>query len=309
MSLARLVILPSSFPGAGSAAAERLEAARIQVARNPHGRVVTEDELVTLVRGADAAIAGLDPFTRRVFEAADRLTLLVKYGSGMDSIDLQAAAARRVAVRSTPGANAVSVAEHTLALILALARRLPEAMGQDRVRPVGRELCGHTLGVVGAGMVGQRVVALGQAVGMRTLVYDERAVPGGARSLTELLAEADVVSLHVPLQERTYHLIDAPALAGMRPGAILINTARGGLLDEDAVAQRLDDGSLFGVGVDELEHRPGPLMHHPRVLFTPHIAARTRESAERMAQACVDHVLDFFADRGRTHQEARDSSA
>lgn len=309
MKRARVVVLPSSFPGPGSPVMGRLETAGIEVVTNPHGRVTTEAELLELLPGADAVIVGLDPITRAVLEAAGSLKLVVKYGTGMDAIDLDAAAALGVAVRCTPGANTVSVAEHTLALLLAVARRLPEAMGQDRVRPVGRELHGLVLGVVGAGMVGRQVLTLGEALGMRTLAYDVRPLPGAVPSLPQLLEQVDVVTLHVPLLPDTYHLIDEAALSRLRPDAILINTARGGLMDEPAVATRLDAGALFGVGVDELELKDGPLRRHPRVAYTPHIAARTRESAQRMATACVDHVLEFFGEDARTHQEARDPGA
>jgi D-3-phosphoglycerate dehydrogenase len=250
------------------------------------------------------------------FEKAARLRVVAKHGVGVDNIDCVAATARGVPVLWTPGANSNAVAEHTLGLLLALARKLEDAsralkMGKPFVREEfeGVELAGRVLGVVGLGRIGSRVAqkaALG--LGMRVLAHDpyvERAPHAGLVELCErlddLLREADFLSLHVPLTDETRRMIDARALALLPAGARLVNTARGAVVDEAALVEALRSGRLAGAGLDVFEEEPLPASHPlasaPNVILTPHVAGMTREAMERVSEETAEGVLAVLQGR------------
>ena len=258
-------------------------------------------ELATLAVDADALLLGLDRCDASVFDAAPRLRVVSRFGAGVDTVDLAAAARHGVTVTNTPGANTVAVAELTLGLMLSLARDLPAAVATARAggweRRSGWELAGKTLGLVGLGRIGRAVAARAAAFGMRVVGHDPYAgeVPGVARvGLDALWSEADVVSLHLGLEADTRHLVDASVLARMRPGAVLINTSRGGLVDETALAEALRAGRLAGAAADAFEREPpvgSPLLELPTFIPTPHLGAATREAARRMGQAAARNVV------------------
>jgi D-3-phosphoglycerate dehydrogenase / 2-oxoglutarate reductase len=247
-----------------------------------------------------------------VMDGAPRLRVIGRHGVGFDNVDVAAATARDIQVVNVPGANVVSVAEHVVALMLALARHLTRAdravrtgdWGQ-RDRDLGRELSGATLGVVGLGAIGQTVARMCRAAFAMKILYTDEAdraqVAGelGARRvcLEELLRESDVVTLHVPLVPSTCHLIGPHELALMRPDAFLINTARGGVVDEGSLARALHDGRLGGAAIDVFAEEPPPPSHPllacERVLLTPHSAAMTEQASRRMATV-VDDVIDVL---------------
>ena len=268
-------------------------------------------ELRDVLGDADAAILGLDTCDARVLEACPHLKVVSRYGVGVDSVDLEAARRLGIAVTNTPGANTTAVAELTLALILALARRVPQSVASTRAgswsRRTGWELAGKTLGVIGYGRIGQAVGVLGRAFGMRVIASDPLAPPTDgtpALGVPELLAEADVVTLHVGLSDATRHLIDRAALARMKRGAVLINTARGGLVDEDALAEALRSGRLAGAAADSFEHEPPgdhPLMVIDAFLPTPHLGASTREATVRMGRMASQNVIDVLQGRVPAH--------
>jgi D-3-phosphoglycerate dehydrogenase len=263
------------------------------------------------IRDADAAILGLDACDASVLDACPRLRVVSRYGVGVDNVDLDAARRLGIAVTNTPGANTTAVAELTLGSILALARRLPQAVAATRAgswsRRTGWELSGKTLGVIGYGRIGQAVADLGRAFGMRVVASDPFAPPtDGTTVLTvdELLGQADVVTLHVGLSDDTRHLIDGAALARMKPGAVLVNTARGGLIDEDALAEALRSGRLAGAAADAFEHEPpgaSPLLAIDSFLPTPHLGAATAEATARMGQMATENALDVLQGRTPAH--------
>lgn len=248
--------------------------------------------------------------TAALIERAPRLRVIGRAGSGVDNIDVAAATRRGVVVMNTPGGNSVAAAEHTFALLLSLVRSIPAAAAEtaagrwERKKYMGRQLEGKTLGLIGFGRIGREVARRARAFGMRVLIADpfvSEAVAGEheARLVGReaLIAEADVVSLHVPLTAETRHLIDAPALARMKPGAILINCARGGLVDEPALLEALDRGALFGAAIDVFEEEPpafGALLRHPRVVATPHLGASTEEAQSSVAGQVADQVADYL---------------
>ncbi|MDQ0473999.1 phosphoglycerate dehydrogenase [Labrys wisconsinensis] len=283
----------------------RLVAAGHELILAPKLGARSEDELIALSGDAVGAIVSTDPFTARVLAANPRLRIIARIGVGTDSIDAAAAARHGVAVSITPGMNAEPVADQTLALILALIRRV---VPQDGAVKAGRwdrvgahtpsELPGKTVGLVGAGTIGRAVARRLRGFDV-SIVYFDRQAPDleGARrldSLEDLLAVADIVSLHAPLLPETRHLIDAPALARMKPTALLINTARGPLVDTSALFEALRRGTIAGAGLDVFEEEPPGeerLAGIPNLVCSAHIGGLSHESIRRMTISATDSVL------------------
>ena len=239
--------------------------------------------------------------------ASPRLRVVGRAGAGLDNIDLQAARQHGVIVVNAPGAGTAAVAELTLALMLALARQIPLAhssllRGEWRKAELsGVQLQGKTLGVIGVGRVGSAVAGMATALGMRVLGYDPNLAEATLQErgvepvdLEALLARSDFISLHVPLNEQTRGMIDAARLARSKPGAFLINTARGGVVDESALLQALESGRLAGAALDVFGREPpgqDPLLLHPAVVATPHIGAQTAEAQQQAALDIASEVL------------------
>lgn len=252
-------------------------------------------------------LRGNPPVTKRVFEAARGLRVIAKHGAGIDSVDLEAARAAGVAIATAGDAGAPAVAEFALALILSLRRNLhalTERVRQghwDRGSYQGQELAGQTLGIIGPGQIGGRLAELASGLGMQVVASGREGrrnvtgLPAVGVSFDELLRQADVVSLHCPLTPQTRGLIGAAEIARMKRGAILVNTARGALVDEAAVAAALENGQLGGAGFDTFSEEPpmsdSPLLTAPNILLTPHIGSQTSAAQERTALQAVDNIL------------------
>jgi D-3-phosphoglycerate dehydrogenase len=245
--------------------------------------------------------------TEDLMAAAPQLVLVARAGIGVDNIDVDAATRRGVAVVNAPGANTVSAAEQTFALLLALLRRVTLAVqsmrsgGWDRKRFIGTELDGKTLSAFGLGRIGQRVARIARAFGMEVLACDpyvsrELAAELGVSltTLEDALQRADVVSLHMPLTEDTRRMINAERLALMKPTAVLVNTARGGLVDEEALVQAVESGRVAGAALDVFDKEPlpadSPLRSSDKIVITPHLAASTAEAQERVATEICEVV-------------------
>jgi phosphoglycerate dehydrogenase-like enzyme len=258
-----------------------------------------DGERIEKLRDADVVIVAATPFTRKLIAAAPKLEFVHHQGVGYhDTIDTEALAERRIPVAITPGGTTVGVAEHTVMLILAMLRRLPFADAELRrgrfhintLRPVSRELRGRTVGLLGIGRIGRAVAQRLQPFEVRLIYSDVVFLPPDAekrlgverRSFEALLTEADIISLHVPLTATTRDIIDDAALARMRPGAFLVNTSRGGLVDEAALVSALQRGRLAGAALDVFNPeppQPGNLLYAmPNVVLTPHVAAGTRDA-------------------------------
>jgi D-3-phosphoglycerate dehydrogenase len=241
-----------------------------------------------------------------VMDLAPDLQVIAKHGAGVDSVDQQAATARGIKIMVAGDANAPAVAEHTIGLILALGRDITTlaqrtAAGHwDRDAYVGREIAGRTLGLIGFGRIARLVAKMAPCLGMNVIALPHRpgtidpALAQEASSLAELLATADIVSLHVRLTPATTKMINAATLAAMKPGALLINTARGAVVDEDALLAALASGHLAGAGLDNLTQEPPPpnhpLLTAPRVIVTPHIGAQTGASLTRMGTVAARNI-------------------
>jgi len=266
------------------------------------------DELLQIIPEYDALVVrGRTKLDRRVFEAAKRLKVVGRAGVGVDNIDLQASKAHHVTVVNTPTATSMAVAELTLGLMLALARSIPQAdmatkKGQWIKKDLlGIEIYGKKLGVIGMGNIGstvaQRATALGMsALGFDTLLPTEEISHRGGKpvSLAELFVQADFISVHVPLISETRNLLDRRAFQQMKPGVFLLCTARGGIVDEDALLEALESGQVAGAALDVYAQEPpgaSPLVTHPHVIATPHIGAQTQEAQIRAAKDIADEVL------------------
>ncbi len=277
---------------------------------------MTEDELVDAVPGVHAmVIRSATKVTRRVIEAADELRVVGRAGVGIDNVDRQAATENGVVVMNTPLGNTVTTAELAISLLCSLSRHIPRA---DRLTRggtwkkkglMGTELTGKTLGVIGLGRIGQVVARRAIGLEMNVIAHDPYITASGGDSpvdsvelleLDELLTQADFVSLHVPLLDTTRNLLSAEKLALMKPGARLINAARGGLVDEAALAAALDEGRLAGAALDVLAEEPPsddhPLMGRDDVIITPHLGASSHEAQENVASQVADQISTFFID-------------
>ena len=274
-----------------------------------------EDMLIeTIAReGVGGVLMRLSPpFTRRVLEATSTLKIIAKHGAGIDSVDLEAATERGIVVVNAGGANADAVAEYTIAAMLSLARDLPRldrglrAGNWEKGTYVGHEFRGRQVGLVGFGQIGRRVATMASALGARVTVYSRSrkdAVEGirWETDLDRLLAAADILSLHCALTNETRGLIGRRELALMKRGAILVNTARGPVVDEVALTEALSSGKLAAAALDVFEEEPtppdNPLLKLSNVIVTPHVSAMTHEALTRMGTSAANQILDLLRDK------------
>jgi len=276
----------------------------IERARGP----LPEAALLDLVGGFDGILCGDDAFTRRVLEKClPKLQVLSKYGVGLDKIDIEAASQLGIPVTYCPGVNQTTVAEHVFGLILSLYRQIPEQNSLvhkgEWKRLTGHELLGKTLGILGLGRVGKEVAKRAKAFGMKMIAHDVIwddvfAAEWGVEQKTspeEVLSEADIVTLHLTLNSDTEEFINRERLELLKPGALLINTARGALVGQKAIARAIESGHLGGYGADVVDPEPispdNPLIGLPRVILTPHIGSRTYENVERQALMAVENLV------------------
>ncbi len=286
------------------------ENAEVSVGFGPEARALDE----VLLREMNALLVRTKPLGAQQIEKASRLQVIARHGVGVDNVAVEAATRRGIPVLITPRANLRSVAEHVFALALAVSRNLVradryvrEGRFAERDSLMGRELFGQTLGVIGLGRIGKEVARMGAAgFGMRVLGYDpyldEKAVrtkgiePVG--SLDELLPACDFVSVHVPLTKETWGLLGARELGLMRPGSVLVQAARGGVVDEGALVRALREGHLAGAGIDVFGEEPPPADHPlfsvENAVLSPHTAASTEQAMRRMGLDAVRGILDIL---------------
>jgi D-3-phosphoglycerate dehydrogenase len=293
-----------------SGLAPLLEDGRFQVTRIDDS--ATDAFLAALADADGLVVRSATRVTREMLDKGPGLRVVGRAGVGVDNIDLQAATERGIAVLNSPAGNTVAAAELTMALILSVVRRVAEADRSMRVGEWARshlrgvQLKDRTLGLVGAGRIGSEVANRCRAFGMKVLVYDPYLTTEYAddlglalTSLDEVLTHGDIISLHVPLTDETRHLIDAKALALIKPGAFVVNVSRGGVIDEDALAQALTEGHLAGAALDVFESEPlspeSPLLRLPNVVLTPHLGASTVEAQELVAREIAESVRDALA--------------
>jgi len=304
----KILVTPRSITRAGHPALERLEEAGYELVFCTRGQQPDEAELIGLVPDCVGWLAGVEPVSNRVLEAATQLRAISRNGTGVDSIDLEAAERLDIRILRAEGANARGVAELAIALTLALIRSIPfsdehmKRAGWERRK--GIELEGRTMGLIGCGKIGQRVAGMAAGLGMRVAGYDPYPdgafiPPDGFRyaSLDDVLMAADVISLHCPPPADGQPLIDRRRIDIVKDGAYFVNTARADLLDDRAVLEALDSGKLSGLAVDAYRKEPpgdDPLTKHEKVIATPHIGAYTEESVTRAVEVAVDNLLQVL---------------
>ena len=266
----------------------------------------TEDDVIAIARDADAIILQYAPITGRVLDGLPRCLVAVRYGVGVDTVDLAAATARGVMVANVPDYCIEEVSDHAIAMLLSLwrgvsayDRAIRNGTWSTTERPPMPRLSGKVLGVIGVGRIGAQTARKGAGVGMRVVGYDPylSALPAGVQKVTldELLGQADAISLHMPLTAESRHLIDETALRKMKPTALLVNTARGGIVDTAALIRALREGWIAGAALDTLEQEPvprdSPLLLLPNVILNPHAGWYSDQSVPELKRKTAETAI------------------
>lgn len=307
----RILLTTTSFQDTPGKHHDFLAASAFEIvrARGP----LTEPQMLDLISGDgfDGLLCGDDSITARVIDAAlPRLRVISKYGIGLDSMDVAHATAKRIPVLYTPGVNHTTVAEHTFGLIIALAKHfwphLRSVKGGSWKRVTGSELAGKTIAVLGVGRIGKEVIKRAIAFDMKPVGFDVFWDEGFARlcnlarciSAEEALRHADIVTLHMNLDENSRGFINSRRIDGMKHGAFIVNTARGGLVVEQDVADACRDGRLGGYAADVLEHEPitpaHPFIDIDNIIITPHVGSRTNESVQRQGMRAAMNLINYL---------------
>ncbi|MBK9124524.1 MAG: phosphoglycerate dehydrogenase [Chloroflexi bacterium] len=302
----RVLVTATSYGLDDPSLRRELEQTVGEVIYNPAGHPLTGSELAAMVPGIDGMIAGLDEINGEVIAAADRLRIIARYGVGLDRVDLEAARRKGIVVTNTPGANAVSVAELSVGLMIALARHLIEANAQTRngawPRFKGVTLHGKTVGLLGLGAIGRHTAQILRGFGSRIVGYDPNVTPEQANTFgvlwmdrDQVIREADFLSLHLPVLPETARMLDRALIGTMKPGAYLINTARSELIDDDALIEALQSGHLAGAALDTFHREPpdpsDPLLALKQVIVTPHTGAHSDDATRAMGRIALEECL------------------
>lgn len=305
----KILVTPTSMqPGKDSEALKKLSDYCSNLVFNPTGKPLEGEMLTSLLKDCDGYLAGLDSVTREVLEDCPKLKAVSRYGAGYDRVDIKAARSLGISVSNTPGANAQAVAELAFGMLLSLARSIPYLHEETRngkwIRSTGTELFGKTIGIIGLGAIGKKLARCCDGFDMRILAYDPFIQEDYCKkygidsvSLDTLLRESDFITLHLPLNESTYHILDEEAFGKMKDSAILVNASRGGIIDEAAAYQALTSGKLGGLGLDAFEKEPpeaSPLFSLPNVIATPHAGAHTYEATKAMADMAVENLIQML---------------
>ena len=306
--MSKVLITTSSFNLGNFAQAKSLHDAGIAIEVNPHGRRLSEDEVADLVAtDVIAILAGLEPLTDRVLSNAKSLRVIARCGTGLDSVDLQAASRLGIDVFNTPDAPTQAVAELTIAHMLNSLRHISTTdsnMRSGKWTPtMGSLLATKTVGLIGVGRIGSAVAKLAQAFGARVIGFDPVVSSHNSvelLSLDEVLNQSDIVSLHVPINDQTHHIVNASAISRMKPGSIVVNVSRGGLIDESALHDALKSQHLSGAALDCFEDEPysGPLLQIPGVHVTAHMGSYARETRDLMEVEASTNLVNGLRKRG-----------
>ena len=308
MAKYKVLATARSFGNTDTKAKELLEANDCELKKLTAADGPIPEQLKAELPTADAVIAGLEDYDRALIESASRLKVISRYGVGYDKVDLQAAADHNIAVTITPGANGDSVADLAMALMLDCARNVTQMdcgiKGKNQIRPSGVEMWEKTLGVVGAGRIGKGVAKRCTGFNMRILCYDQYQDEAFAREcgaeyvdLETLIRESDFITIHSPLTEETRNMFSTEQFRMMKKDAIFVNTARGGIVDEEALYEALKNGEIRAAGLDATVVEPpyeSPLCTLPNCILTPHAGAATKEASSKMSLMAAQNVLDVL---------------
>lgn len=308
----KVLITPRSFGKYNDIAKNRLLENGIEIINNPSGSILSEDELIKLVSDVDGIIIGVDPLNERVLSHAKKLTVISKYGVGVDNIDLEYCKKNNIDVHITKNANSQAVADYAFALILAVARKVTEINDachkKDWSKKVTVDIYQKKIGILGFGNIGKAVACRARGFDMEVLAYDtyqdhEFADAHQVRftSIDEIVENCDFISIHLPLIPETEHLLNYKRMSRMKKNAILVNTARGGIIDEDDLVRILKEKKIYGAGIDVFQHEPAsesPLLELSNVIVGSHCAASTEGAIENMSNFAVENLIEAFKKRG-----------
>lgn len=304
----KILVTPRSLTKGGDPALDLLTKEGFEIVFSTPGKMPQEDELIELLPGCVGYLAGVEPITAAVLESAVDLKVISRNGTGINTIDLDAAKRQNIEILRAEGANARGVAELTLGVMLSLIRSIPFSDARIKrekwERRKGMELEGRTLGLIGCGKIGQMVTQLALAFGMQVVAYDAYPNPNFAPSpdfrfadLDEVLAKSEIISFHCPEQPDGQAILNVVKMGRLKPGVFVVNTARSSLIDETAILEALQDGRVAGLALDVFDREPPattPLLLDDRVIVTPHIGGFTSESISRATLAAVENLLTFF---------------
>lgn len=305
-SRGNVLVTPRSLSKEGHPALRKLEQSGFTVLMPWPGKQPSEEQLLEVVPHCVGYIAGVEPISRKVLEAAKRLKIISRNGVGIDNIDLEAAKRLAIAVEGTPGANSQGVAELALGLMFDSLRSIALSNAVLKsgqwTRKLGSEVQGKTLGLVGCGNIGQRFAKMAIGIGMRVIGYDLYRNEGfsklegfGYVDLDSVLTDSDIISLHCPPGDAP--LLDTRTLAMVKPGVVVVNTARDSLVDHGAMLEALERGQVLAYATDAFAKEPpeiDALFNHERVVLTPHLGGFTKESVERATVAAVDNIVQYL---------------
>ena len=307
MESKKIIVTARSFGKADDEAEKLLVQHGYEVVKLPTQGGTLEEQLPAQLKEAAGVIAGLEPYTEQMIKGAPHLKVISRYGVGYDKVDCAAAKEAGVLVTITPGANGDSVADLAMALMLASARNISfmdaSLKAGDAKRPSGLEMCQKTVGIIGVGRIGKGVARRCSGFGMKILLYDayyqdqEFASQMGAAytDLDTIIAEADFITIHADLNESTRHMFGAEQFKKMKKTAVIVNTARGGIIDEDALYEALKEGEIYGAGLDVTVCEPAsssPLCSLSNCILTPHAGAATQEASSKMSYMAAQNVIE-----------------
>ena len=307
----KILITPRSFASFSDKPLKMLTERDYKIKRNNTGRPYKKEEMLKLIKDVDGIIIGIDELSAEIIEEANALKVISKYGIGLDNIDINMATNKKIIVTNTPTANVDAVADLTFGLILSLARRVPEADKKTKSakwgKIIGKSVWEKTIGVIGLGKIGRQVVKRAKGFEMNILAFDivkdkKFAQKYGIKyvNLEKLLRKSDYITIHIPLNDATRNMISYEELEKMKKDAFLINTSRGGIVDEEALYNALRNNKLRGAALDVYNNEPireSPLKELDNVIMTPHIGAYTEEAIENMSIQAAQNLIDVLEGR------------
>ena len=307
----KILITPRSFASFSDKSLKMFTERGYEIKRNNTGRPYEKEEMLKLIRDIDGIIIGIDELSAEIIEEADALKVISKYGIGLDNIDINTATNKKIIVTSTPTANVDAVADLAFGLILSLARRIPEADKKTKSgkweKIIGKSVWEKTLGVIGLGKISRQVVKRAIGFEMNILAFDivkdkKFVQKYGIKyvNLEKLLRKSDYITIHIPLNDATRGMISYEELEKMKKNAFLINTSRGGIVDEEALYDALRNNKLRGAALDVYNNEPlreSPLKELDNVIMTPHIGAYTEEAIENMSIRAAQNLIDVLEGR------------
>ena len=314
----KVLVTATNYPRLCKEGLQKLLENGCEVETSKLSRPYTPQELKDAVGDVEGVIANMEHWDEEMFQAAPKLKVIVRFGTGYDTVDLEAAKRHGVIVANTPGLNAPAVAEHTIALLFSMVRCIPQLNADARqgkwTRTIFHELSDKTVGILGFGAVGQNVAKKISGFGVNVIAFDKYPNDAAAKKLNvkltsfiEVIKNSDYILIHLPSIKETYHIINDENIAKMKDGVYVINTARGPLVDEKAICAALESGKLAGMASDVFESEPVtpdyPLFHYPNYICTPHSAGETYENYQNTGLATAIAVVDVFA--GKEPQNRR----